>query len=53
MLQDNYDLVFDWSQLTVDFFGQPVTPLTDINTVSISLWNLTPSDIEQALKSTT
>jgi hypothetical protein len=50
VLQDNYDLVFDWSQLTVDFFGQPVNPLTDINTVSVSLWNLQPADIEQALK---
>jgi hypothetical protein len=50
VLQDNYDLVFDWSNLTVDFFGQPVNPLTDINLVSISLWKLTPSDIEQALK---
>ncbi|HEY6475626.1 MAG TPA: hypothetical protein VI456_03540 [Polyangia bacterium] len=50
VLQDHYDLVFDWSNLTVDFFGQPVNPQTDINLVSISLWNLTPSDIEQALK---
>jgi hypothetical protein len=50
VLKDNTDLVFDWSQLTVDFFGKPVTPTTDINTVSISLWNLKPADIEQALK---
>ena|SRR5579863_8412274 len=50
VLQDDYDLVIDWSQLSVDFFGQPVNPLTDVNTVSISLWQLTPSDIEQALK---
>lgn len=50
VLQDDYDLVFDWSQLTVDFFGQSVNPATDINTVSISLWNLQPADIEQALK---
>lgn len=50
VLANHDDLVFDWSKLTVDFFGQPVNPATDINTVSISLWNLTPSDIEQALK---
>jgi len=50
VLQDNYDLVFDWSQLTTDFFGQSVNPAADINTVSISLWNLQPADIEEALK---
>src|SRR5215831_20257927 len=44
VMQNHYDLVFDWSQLTVDFFGKSVNPTTDINTVSISLWNLTPSD---------
>jgi hypothetical protein len=53
VLQDDYDLVFDWSNLTVDFFGQPINPVTDINTVSISLWNLTPSDIEAALMADT
>jgi hypothetical protein len=50
VLQNHYDLVFDWSQLTVDFFGKTVNPSADINTVSISLWNLTPSEIEEALK---
>jgi hypothetical protein len=50
VLKDNTDLVFDWSMLSVDFFGKAVTPTTDINTVSISLWNLKPADIEQALK---
>src|SRR6185437_824056 len=50
VLKDYDDLVFDWSQLTVDFFGQHINPATEVNTVSISLWNLTPSDIEHALK---
>lgn len=50
VVKDNTDLTFDWSRLTVDFFGKAVNPVTDINTVSISLWNLSPSDIEQALK---
>ena len=49
-LKDNTDLVFDWSRVTVDFFGKTVNPLTDINTVLISLWNLTPQGIEDALK---
>lgn len=50
ILKDNTDLVFDWSKLSVDFFGKAVTPTADINTVSISLWNLKPADIEEALK---
>jgi hypothetical protein len=50
VLKDNTDLVFDWSKLSVDFFGKSVNSTTDINTVSISLWNLKPADIELALK---
>ena len=50
VVKDNTDLKFDWSQLTVDFFGKALNPVTDINTVSITLWDLSPSDIEQALK---
>jgi hypothetical protein len=49
-LKDNTDLVFDWSRLTTDFFGQPVNPPVDIDTVLIALWNLTPGQIEAALK---
>jgi hypothetical protein len=50
VLKDNTDLVFDWSRLSVDFFGKSVNPTTDVNTVSISLWKLQPADIEHALK---
>jgi len=49
-LKDDTDLVFDWSQLTTDFFGQSVAPATDINTVLVSLWNQTPDEIEAALR---
>ncbi len=49
-LKDHTDLVFDWSRVTVDFFGKALTPATDINTVLISLWDLTPAGIEEALK---
>ena len=49
-LKDNTDLIFDWSKLTVDFFGKPVNPATDIDTVLISLWQLTPQEIEDELK---
>ena len=49
-LKDNFDLLFDWSKVTVDFFGKAVSPTTDINTVLVSLWNLSPAGIEEALK---
>jgi hypothetical protein len=49
-LKDNSDLLFDWSRVTVDFFGKAVDPANDIDTVLISLWNLTPAGIEEALK---
>jgi hypothetical protein len=49
-LKDNTDLVFDWSKVTVDFFGKPVNPAADIDTVLISLWQLTPQTIEDELK---
>ncbi len=49
-LKDNTDLVFDWSRVTVDFFGKAVDPANDIDTVLLSLWNLTPAGIEEALK---
>jgi hypothetical protein len=49
-LEDNTDLVFDWSRLSLDFFGKPVSPATDIDTVLTALWNLTPSQIEADLK---
>jgi hypothetical protein len=49
-LKDNTDLVFDWSKVTVDFFGKTVDPANDIDTVLVSLWKLSPQGIEQALK---
>jgi hypothetical protein len=49
-LKDNTDLTFDWSKVTVDFFGKPVAPAADIDTVLISLWQLTPQAIEDELK---
>lgn len=49
-LKDHTDLVFDWSQLTTDFFGQSVAPAKDINTVLVSLWNQTPAQLQDALK---
>jgi hypothetical protein len=49
-LKDNTDLVFDWSQVTRDFFGKVLDPAADIDTFLISLWALTPAEIREALK---
>jgi hypothetical protein len=49
-LKDNTDLVFDWSQVTRDFFGKTIDPAADIDIFLISLWDLTPSGIRDALK---
>jgi hypothetical protein len=49
-LKDATDLSFDWSALTVDYFGKAVAPASDIAQVLISLWNLTPAELADALK---
>jgi hypothetical protein len=49
-LKDNSNLVFDWSALHTDFFGHAVNPATDINLILVALWHMTPSQIEDALK---
>jgi hypothetical protein len=49
-LKDNSNLTFDWSALTTDFFGHPVNPTSDIGMILVALWQLTPSQIEAALK---
>jgi len=49
-LKDATDLTFDWSGVTRDFFGKTVDPSNDIDLVLISLWRLTPDEIEAALK---
>ncbi len=48
-LKDATDLTFDWGGLTRDFFGKSMDPAVDIDLVLISLWNLTPDEIEQSL----
>ena len=48
-LKDNTDLISDWSKVTVDFFGKPVDPAADIDTVPISPGSA-PQQIEAELK---
>lgn len=45
-LKDGVDLTFDWSGLTEDFFGKPFDPLADVDVGLISLWGMTPSELE-------
>src|SRR5262245_11207367 len=35
------NLTFEWGGLTKDFLKHPLTPGTDINTVSVLIWQLT------------
>jgi hypothetical protein len=49
-LKDNTDLIFDWSQVTRDFFGKSLEPAADIDIFLVSLWALTPAEIRAALK---
>jgi hypothetical protein len=48
-LKDHTDLVFDWSGLTRDFYGAAFDPAADIDQVLISLWDLTPSELEEQI----
>ena len=48
-LKDATDLNFDWSEVTIDFFGKPVDPAEDIDLVLISLFHLTPEELQDAL----
>jgi len=43
------NLAFDWSQVTKDFLGQPVSATADLNTVLVMLWSLPPSEFEAQL----
>lgn len=45
-LKDHTDIVFDWSALTRDFYGADMDSAEDIDQVLISLWDLTPEELE-------
>jgi hypothetical protein len=49
-LKDATDLAFDWGALTADFFGKPLDPLIDVDLVLISLWNMTPAELQENLQ---
>jgi hypothetical protein len=43
------NLTFAWSQITMDFLGHALNPATDLNTVSILLWQLPLADLQTNL----
>ncbi len=47
------DLVFDWSDLTTDFFGHAVNAAEDVDLVLLSLWNMAPEDLEHRISTDT
>jgi hypothetical protein len=49
-LKDNSNLMFDWSGLKTDFFGHAVNPTSDINLIMVALWHMSPSQLEDVLK---
>lgn len=49
LLKDKTDLTFDWGAVTRDFYGESLDPAADIDTVLISLWSLTPDELEADL----
>ena len=38
-------LDIDWSSLTNDFLGNPVNPVEDVDTVTITVWNLSQAEL--------
>jgi len=42
-------LDFDWTNLTVDFIGHALDPLTDVNLVSLILWQLPYDELVQRI----
>jgi len=49
----NTDLTFDWSGLTADFMGRALDPKTDITSIQVWVWNLTPSQLQAKLNADT
>ena len=43
------DLTFDWSAVTMDFVGQAVDPLADVDMVTLILWNLSSAEFATKL----
>ncbi len=49
-VKDATNLTFDWGGLTTDFFGQPLNPVSDIDMVLISLWEMTSTELAENIR---
>jgi hypothetical protein len=49
-LKDATDLRFDWTLLSRDFYGKPLNAAADIDMVLLSLWAMTPAELEDRLE---
>ena len=49
-VRDATDITFQWGSLTKDFFGRPLNPLTDIDMVLVTLWNMTPDLLKENIR---
>jgi len=49
-LKDATDVTFDWGSLTRDLYGKPLDAAADIDQVVVSLWNMTPDELESRLE---
>lgn len=53
VLKSSSDLLIDWTNLSVDFFDDPVSASADIQMVLLSLWQMSPEEIEEKLSTDT
>ena len=49
-VKDATDITFEWGSLTQDFFGRPLNPLTDVDMVLATLWNMTPDLLQENIR---
>jgi hypothetical protein len=49
-LKDATDLTFEWGGLTRDFYGKSLNAAQDIDMVLLSLWAMTPEELESRLE---
>ena len=49
----NAELIFDWAGVTMDLRGRAGDPKKDLNTISMLMWELSPSDLQAKLNADT
>lgn len=49
MVMPDTELTFNWSTVTKDLLGHPLSPTTDVDMVELGLWDLTQAELEMKL----